>query len=428
MAALPAPTYVIEPTTLAPGPWGDAPRDWPLLGETVGARVRRELGAAGLREAPDGLRLPDTLLVTAGFVRGFLEGARGTTGPAVAALGPSLAADRCRARSWLGEVPAPDGALRVPLVVAPGDGRSALEIARDPATAVVVVDPEEQSKGVPTPRVYAEPGSDGITFSGCAHVSLDLTHRTHLLQANLDLLGSEFLALQGSKAKLALRYLWGRLTPGRTLLSRVGTGCTIHPTAVVEACRIGDGVEIGAYAVVRGSVIGDGATIEDGAHVHVSVLGERARVARQTAIFLCLLMEGAHSAQAVMQTCVLGRHSATVSDTWFLDVRVGSVEPGDDGLLPGRSFPVFVEAGEGHPREGTFVDSGSRLLGCTVGHETMVAAGVVVAPGRSLPNRATIVGPKDYLLARTALDEDAPHEGGGGIFRVEEGRLERVDG
>lgn len=425
MAALPAPGFRIVATELRPPPWRDKPAAWPLLGSTVAARVQEELAAAGLG-AGDGLLLPDTLFVNEAFVRAFLEQAAGTTGPVVAAVGASLATDRCRARSWLGEVTAPDGSLRVPLVLPRGDERDVRAIAADPDVTVVVVDPLEQSQAVPTPRVYADPGSDGITFSACARVAVDLTHRTHLLQVNLDVLGAEFLGMQGKKASLAVRYLWDRLRPGRTLLTRKGTGCKVHPTAVVEACRLGDDVEIGAYAVVRGCVIGDGAVIEDGAHVHVSVLGPKSRVARQTAVFLCVLMEGAHSAISVIQTCVMGRHSASVSDAWMLDVRVAEVAPGEDGLLPGRSLPVFVEAGEGHPREGEFIDSGSRLLGCTVGHETMIAAGVVVAPGRSLPSRATIVGPRDYLLARTLIDGDTPHDGGGAVFRVVDGRLERV--
>ena len=425
MPALPRPTVRIEPTDTAPAPWHDAPSSWLLLHETVAERRDRELAVV----AVEGLRIPDDLYVDAAFVSAFVDGVPDGPGPFVAAVGASLAAERARGRSWLGEVGAPAGALRVPLVFVRGaDGRSALEIARDPSTAVVVVDPLEQTRAVLVPRVYAEPGSNGITFSGCARIALHLTHRTHLLQLNLDVLGADFLAMQSNKARLALRYLWDRVTPGRALLSKIGARCTIHPTAIVEACRIGDDVEIGAYAIVRGSVIGDGAQIEDGAHLHLSVLGARARIARQTAVFLCLLMEGAHSASAVMQTCVLGRHAATVSDSWMLDVRVAEVAEGADGLLPGRSQPVLVEAGAGHPREGTFVDSGSRLLGCTVGHETMVAAGVVVAPGRSLPGRATIVGPIHNLVLRPALPHADARDGGGGVFRVVDGRLERVGG
>lgn len=430
MPALPPVGYRIAPTDTAPPPWGDPPRDWPLLLEPAGLRVRRELEAAGLAEGEPGLLLPDDLLVNAGFVQAFLAAAADVPGdgPVVAAQAPSLAADRARGRSWFGEIPGPDGALRVPLVLLRSpDERGPVDIARDPSTAVAVVDLDEQAREVPVPRVYAEPGKGGITFSGCANVALHLTHRTHLLQANLDLLGSEFASLGARKTSVALRYLWDRLTPGRVLLSKRGTGCRIHPTAIVEACRLGDNVEIGAYAIVRGCILGDGAAVEDGSQAHLSVMGPGSRIARQTAIFLTVLMEGAHSAQSLIQTGVLGRHSATVSDTWFLDVRVASVEPGPDGLLPGRSLPVLVEAGAGHPREGEFVDSGSRLLGCTVGHETMVAAGVVVAPGRALPSRATIVGPAGYLLARTALtDGGALDDGGGGIFQVVDGRLEPV--
>ncbi|MEE2829340.1 MAG: hypothetical protein VX498_09140, partial [Myxococcota bacterium] len=169
---------------------------------------------------------------------------------------------------------------------------------------------------------------------------------------------------------------------------------------------LGPGCEIGAYAIVRGSMLGEGVSIEDGAHVQMSVLADRSRVARQTSVLASVLMEGAHSAQGVMQMSVLGRHAATTSASWFMDVRItGSVrvESGDDrGLL----------------------DAGTRFLGCDVGHDCFVGAGVIVAPGRMLPGRSKIIA--DPRTCMSSIGEVDPMDGGDAIYATVDGRLEQV--
>ena len=129
-------------------------------------------------------------------------------------------------------------------------------------------------------------------------------------------------------------------------------------------------------------------------------------MARQTSVFASVLMEGAHSAQAVMQMSVLGRHSATTSASWFVDVRLEGairVESGDDRGL---------------------VDSGTRFLGCDLGHDSFVGAGVTVAAGRMLPSNARIVADPRGILSR--IDGVDPLDGAGGIYAVVEGKLERI--
>jgi NDP-sugar pyrophosphorylase family protein len=271
----------------------------------------------------------------------------------------------------------------------------------------VVVDPQEQTKTFPAPRAYGDDGQDHIAIAASTRIALWLEHRSHLQQANLELLGATFLRSMGRpKFLLALRYLYERWRPGaRRLFSEVGPGCTIHPTAIVEASCLGAGCSIGAYAIVRGSVLGDAAVIEDAAHVQMSSIGPGARVARQTSVFACVLMEGAHSAQAVMQMSVLGRHSATTSASWFIDVR-----------LNGR---VLVES------EGSgLLDSGTKFLGCDMGHNSFIGAGVTVAPGRMLPSNAKIVADPGAALSK--LGSVDPLDGGGALFIVKDGSLERL--
>jgi NDP-sugar pyrophosphorylase family protein len=234
-----------------------------------------------------------------------------------------------------------------------------------------------------------------------------MTHRSHVQQANLELLGATFVrSMARPKFLLSLRYLYERWRPGaRRLFSRIGARSRIHPTAIVEASSLGADCEIGAYAIVRGSVLGDGVVVEDGAHVQMSCLGSTARIARQTSVFASVLMEGAHSAQAVMQMSVLGRHSATTSASWFVDVRLGG--------------NVRVEG----PMS-SLLDAGTRFLGCDMGHNSFLGAGVTVASGRMLPSNAKIVA--DPKAALSKLGSVDPLDGRGQVFAVRNGQLEAL--
>jgi carbonic anhydrase/acetyltransferase-like protein (isoleucine patch superfamily) len=278
-------------------------------------------------------------------------------------------------------------------------------LAAAAGAAAIAVDPAERKHSIPAPRAYADEGEDHIDVAASTRIALWLEHRSHLQQANLEMLGATFLRSMGRpKLLLGLRYLFERWRPGaRRLFSRIAAGCKIHPTAIIEASSIGPGCEIGAYAIVRASVLGEGVAIEDGAHVQMACLGSGARIARQTSVFASVLMEGAHSAQAVMQMSVLGRHSATTSASWFVDVRLEGnvrVESSGAGLL----------------------DSGTRFLGCDMGHASFLGAGVTVAAGRMLPSNAKIIAdPKSSLSTLGSVD---PMDGGGRIFVVKGGSLE----
>jgi len=384
----------VLPTEHRPAPWGDRPADWPVLLRSAEAWLTEALGEFDVSATDD-------LFVNAAFVSAFVDAAGGEV--RVACVAGSHASKRLRGRSLL--PPGPDESVRLPLMTG-FDGASADELLAAAATAeCVVVDPREEAREVPVPRAWADDAEAGtMTMAASRRLGIHLTHRSLLLEANLAALGSSFVAAMGKpKILLALRYLYERFRPGpRRLFSRIGKGCRIHPTAIVEASQLGSGVEVGAYAIVRGSVIGDGVTIEDAAHVQLAIVGPRARVARQCYVFGVVLMEGAHSAQPIMQASVLGREAATTSASWFTDVRFGShirVE-GHDGLL----------------------DTGTRFLGCDVGHGTVVGAGVTVAPGRMLPSNAIITGNPDHLLAR--LDEEIDVlDAGGETLTIRGGRL-----
>ncbi len=402
--------HIIQ-TELSPPPWGESPADWPVLLKPVRTWTEEALSEVVCPASLKGhrLTLPDNLLISKEFLAAFFAGATENPDEGVlqAYLGPGTSASRSSGRSRL---PPSEGALPLPLLLIPETQETLPQTLDDlfaacGSTSAVLVDPQDRAQSIPVPRAYADEGGDSIEVTASTRVALWMTHRSHLQQANLEVLGATFLRSMGRpKFLLAMRYLYERWRPGaRRLFSTIGARSRIHPTAIVEASYLGADCEIGAFAIVRGSVLGDGAVIEDGAHVQMSCLGPTARVARQTSVFASVLMEGAHSAQAVMQMSVLGRHSATTSASWFVDVRL-------DGN-------VRVEG-----PKGSLLDSGTRFLGCDMGHNSFLGAGVTVASGRMLPSNAKIVADPSTALGK--LEAVDALNGGNQIFVVQNGRLE----
>ncbi len=404
--------HIIQ-TDLCPPPWGDSPADWPVLTKPVRTWTEEAISKIVCPASLQGHRLilPDNLLISPEFLAAFFARATqiATKGVLQAYLGPGTSASRSAGRSGL---PPSEGGLPLPLLLIPEAQDNLPQTLDDlraacAETSAVLVDPQDRAQSIPVPRAYADEGEDSIEVTASTRVALWMTHRSHLQQANLELLGATFLRSMGRpKFLLALRYLYERWRPGaRRLFSTIGARSRIHPTAIVEASSLGADCEIGAYAIVRGSVLGDGAVVEDGAHVQMSCLGPTARVARQTSVFASVLMEGAHSAQAVMQMSVLGRHSATTSASWFVDVRLGGnvrVEGPDDSLL----------------------DGGTRFLGCDMGHNSFLGAGVTVASGRMLPSNAKIIADPRATLSK--LGSADALDGGDQIFVVLDGQLEAL--
>jgi hypothetical protein len=399
-------------TTAAPAPWGDRPEDWKVVLRGVRERTLEALDVPG-----DGvLVLPDNLLLSREFVAAFVAIASTRSGscPLVAALGPGVTATRYAGRSVL--APGPDGSLPVPLIWLP-DGADEPDSEAELLTLAagaepVVVDAKEMTKEIPVNRAYADPGKGTLTIGGTPRLAVHLTHRSHLINANHDTLAAEFIvAAGGSKLLLGLRYVLGTLLSWlpwrpRQVLSKVGKGCKIHPTAIVEACRLGDNVEIGAYSVVRACVLGDGVAIEDHSSVTLCIAEPGARIGTFCKQFASLMMERAHSTQELMQGCALGRDAVTTAISWHTDVSFGK--------------NIRVEAPP--ESEAKLLDAGSRFLGCDVGHNTIVGFWVATAPGRFLPSNCTVVAQTPSVMKRIDASID-PVDAGGATLTVRDGVL-----
>ena len=271
------------------------------------------------------------------------------------------------------------------------------------AAEAIVVEAKEKTLEVPLSEEH----------HGASHVELPISdrlvmptqHWLQLLWANLLGLGPYlWRTLMGRNVvEVVFRAGWAMLRAGSfrphrvgAQLGRVGKGCRIHPSAVVEGCWLGDGVEIGANAVVRGSVLADGASVEDLAMVEFSVIGPMARVQRQAMVKFSVLSFGS-AAGGLMQLGVLDRHAALKRTAVLMDVSFGQAV---QIVATGKRYAAPLS-----------------MAGVCVGELSTVGAGVHVAAGRCIPPNLKIVSGGDNTVVRIP-------DGMEGLVTVVDGSLE----
>lgn len=268
-------------------------------------------------------------------------------------------------------------------------------------TRPLVVEPGEEVFRFPVQRAL-EPSGE-LVFPFTPLFFLEISHWLHVLRGNL-------AALLGVAARAAHHGgLWGllRLVIGarsfnrhRLLAraSRIAAGCDVHPSAVVEGSFLAEGASVGAHALVRFSVLGRGARVGDGAQVVASVLGEQASVSRTACLMGSVLYPGAGAGPPGLQLSLLGRDALQGGMALIGDVNLeGNVQ-------------VWCRGG--------LMDSGSRFLGCCLGHGAVAAFGAALAPGRVLPNGCRLIGSPQQVATR--IPADLPQ---GKLLWVEQGRV-----
>lgn len=288
------------------------------------------------------------------------------------------------------------------VALAPGGAVTPARIA-----AAVPVEIDLKERMLTFPLSEAHHGVAAVELPISDRLVLPTHHWLQLIWANLlglgpflwrGLVGRNIMQVAGRAGWAALRA--GSLNPRRVgaKLGRRGTGCDIHPSAVVEGCWLGDDVEIGACAVVRGSVLADGAVVEDLAMVEFSVLAPGARVQRQAMVKFSVL--GVNCAVGgLMQLGTLDRNAAVKRSGVLMDMAL--------------SQGVQVRAG------GVLVPAPLGLAGVCLGEGSVVGAGVQVAPGRAIPADLKIVAGPHSTLVR--IPEEAT-----GTMVVKDGSLEPV--
>lgn len=371
-----SPAVWVEPTGRRVEPFGDLAHELPILNRPLSSWQREAFAGAGLAPLdalrPPCLVVPDTLFTTAGALRAFVDGAAGRDARLVLK------------RSRLGEQTTPVQ----PGVTAVETGHR-FEAVRwvsgreDRPPVDVVVDPQERVIELAGLAAYGVDASHSIA----RHPVMTVHHWVHLLWANQLAGAIEYLATP--RWRLALRAL-GAAARSRSIdrwkvlarMSRIGEGCDVHPTALIEGSTLGDGVTVGPYARVLFSTVGDRATVASGAQVEMSVLGPRTLVTEQTVLRGCVLMEGAVAAQYLMQLSVLGRGAVTTGGGFTMDLNFE-----DD-------VKVMLD--------GELRASGARFLGSAFGHRCRVGAGLWLAAGRSVPNDYFVVRDPGQILSKLA--------------------------
>lgn len=152
--------------------------------------------------------------------------------------------------------------------------------------------------------------------------------------------------------------------------NRIGSNCNIHPTAYLEGCDIGDGAQIGAYAVLRHSTLGRCVRIADAVNMFRSVVGENSQICEQHRVIMSVIYPECFLISGALQFSIMG-YASGIFAAWITDARMDQ-----------QTLKTVVG--------GKVVDSGLPYLGCIMGHNAKVTAGVVTAPGRVIPNGAEI--------------------------------------
>ncbi len=292
-----------------------------------------------------------------------------------------------------------------PLLVylCPGGAADAARIAAAP-----LEEQPAQERLVEFPLAPGQFSADVLELPLTERMVLPVGHWVQLLWANLLGIGPWLYRTLGGNnvVSLAWRLFWAvlrarSLQPMRVAAQyvRVGKGCRIHPSAVVEASWIGDDVEIGPNAVVRGCVLADGASVEPLALVEGCVLGRGARVQRLALAKFSVLCDRSMVGGDV-QLAVVGTSAAVK-----------------------RGAQLFDQAFDQKPKirvEGRICPAPMGLVGVGVGARSLVGAGVRVAPGRALPPDVQVVIDTSNVLR--SFDDGAR-----GLHEVRGGRLHPLD-
>ncbi|MBF0544955.1 MAG: hypothetical protein HQM08_11000 [Candidatus Riflebacteria bacterium] len=235
-------------------------------------------------------------------------------------------------------------------------------------TEKILIDPDEDSYEGNFPKHMLR--KEGYKFCVTSRAAICVTHPLHLALANM---AANFARLAEQKRTSVLQKLMVLLKARSfskfrilSAISSIHPEAEVHPTAVIEGSVIGKGAKIGAYAVVKFSYIGENVFVDDHAGIKFSVLGKGSYVANNCVVFFCVVYPGAFLISGPYQFTLFGYDSAIMNSI-----------PADY-KLDGGTISVKTRKG--------IEDTGLRFVGSVIGHRTKIAAGVIIAPGRVIPN------------------------------------------
>ncbi len=312
----------------------------------------------------------ECLCFTPEFLSQFIVKARLLRGPVVCRLKKGITTLRTAAS--LQETKDCEDSIEMPLWYFPSKSGKKVE-------AVVVIDCDQFDCRVPAPHHmcgdhngYAVPMTDIFAIL--------INHWVNLWVANV-LFTLANLARIKKMSKVVL-------LPWKVFrnLNKVGKNCKIHKSAVVEASIVGRNVTIEAGAVIRASVIGDNAHIGNRVVVEESVIGAGCKILHGHILFSALYPE---------TFSVTGFVSATLTGK---NVFIGANVSLTDFRFDRKN--VLVESNS--CRE----DSGNLFLGSCLGHGVYLGSGIIIAPGRTVPNGLRLVPIKNKVFTKYNQKEE----------------------
>jgi acetyltransferase-like isoleucine patch superfamily enzyme len=383
-------TSVVVETDTRIQPFDEHPRELPVLNRPLAAHRADVLDSLDIRttdEVDPGrggpqLVFDDTVFFSEQLLRSFLEESRGIDEPTQCAVEKGAFTERA-VTPTMALTDHGDG-VGYRLYYYPDGFDPGEEVDPRPVT----LDADEFVHDLAFPEHMVQGGTYRVPITTTVVVQIE--HWANLWAANVVGALGRLAALMNDRFRqlnLALRAFstneWK--IAGRNVT--VGENCDVHPTAHVENSILGDGVEIGAGSVVRGSIIDDRTVIQNNVSVAYSVIGERCQFQHNTSLSYSLLFPGAFTNCLYLNCSVMGRDTFIGAGTIQTDFRFD----GNDVVVLDDGAPV---------------DSGQRFLGGCMGHESYLGAGLVIAPGREIPNGVRVMPSEDDVVSNVARQPD----------------------
>ncbi len=339
-------------------PFGDRVVDLPLLDRDVAGFRCREAEAAG---APERLTFADHAIATAPVLSAFLrEAPRGRparlalpASSSSALLAPVSSIERDGERLLFDVFSdAPDGM-----------DLAALRREADPVLAVV----EDRTFRREIHRVGPPPHHLDLPADGV--LAAHLEHWVHLLWV----------------APLLIPALRRHLKRRNNAIAK---SASVHHTAHVEGSVIGEGASIGADCALQDAYVGPQATLSDFTKVTRSVLGGGTHTLADASFYFAVAFGEGTLSNLLLRDTLLGRSVFLTTGVIFWN--------------EGIERTIRVD------RDGRLIDTGRKSLGGCVGHGCILGARTIVAPGRALPNRTTVVMRREEGVMRFDVANGAP--------------------
>lgn len=186
----------------------------------------------------------------------------------------------------------------------------------------------------------------------------------------------------------------GRQLLRSSALVKVGNGCTIHPSVIINGpAIIGDGVIIEEGTVIENCIIGNNVRISQGCQLMLSVIGDGSFLPFGAKLFMTTLMENSIVAQnTCLQMCVIGRNTFIGAGSTWTDYNL---------------IPAPIRALDG---DGKLSIANRPVLGGCVGHNCRIGSGMIIYPARTIESDVVLAATNERrIIDRDVHFEDSDH-------------------